>query len=52
MSRALPLSRALENKASAEVVQALLAAYPEAVQEKDDDGWLPLSRALDRRHRC
>jgi ankyrin repeat protein len=40
------LHPALKDKAPLEVVQALMAAYPEAAREKDKEGQLPLHSAL------
>ena len=41
-----PLHYAAEKQASVEVVQALLAAHPEAAKEKDGYGQLPLHSAV------
>jgi len=45
----LPLHLALENKATFEVISALLAAYPEAVKEKDKYGRFPLHSAAENK---
>ena len=44
--RLLPIHAAIIFKAPEEVIEALLASYPEAAQQKDDQGMLPLHLAF------